>query len=216
MGGMMSADTPLTSTTICGMVNDMNGELKMKFNEDTPPIFFNSPFAMMAATFAAGAHAAINHRRKYTGEPYFDHCEAVATIVSTVTADIDVIAAAFLHDVVEDTQVTNDDIRHFFEDKVARLVAEVTDVSRPEDGNRRVRKEIDRQHLAKASPEGKTIKLADLIDNSKDIIKGDPNFAKVYMREKRALLEVLVGGDPTLYAQASRIVEDYYHSRFQP
>ena len=47
---------------------------------------------------------------------------------------------------------------------MAYLVDCLTDVSKPSDGNRAVRKEIDRQHLAKASPKAKTIKLADLID----------------------------------------------------
>jgi hypothetical protein len=56
----------------------------------------------------------------------------------------------------------------------------------------------------------KTIKLADLIDNSLDIQKHDPNFAKVYMQEKKALLEVLREGDATLYARAKKIVDDYY------
>lgn len=55
--------------------------------------------------------------------------------------------------------------------------------------------------------EGKTIKLADLISNSKSICEHDKDFAKVYIKEKELLLEVLTEGDPTLYAQAKDIVE---------
>jgi guanosine-3',5'-bis(diphosphate) 3'-pyrophosphohydrolase len=116
------------------------------------------------------------------------------------------IAAAYLHDVVEDTPVTLEAIELEFGAEVARLVEELTDVSRPEDGNRKTRKAIDREHSAAASPEGQTIKLADLIDNSETITKHDPDFAKVYMREKRALLEVMSDGDRDLQARAWAIL----------
>lgn len=85
---------------------------------------------------------------------------------------------------------------------VAKLVAGLTDVSRPEDGNRKKRKEIDRQHTAVQSPACKTIKLADLISNTKSICEHDKEFAKVYVKEKELLLEVLTEGDPVLYKQA--------------
>ncbi len=72
---------------------------------------------------------------------------------------------------------------------------------------------MDRQHLAGASSEGKSIKLADLISNSKSITQHDANFAKVYMSEKRELLAVLKGGDSQLHRQASEIVNKYYSNR---
>ena len=93
--------------------------------------------------------------------------------------------------------------------EIATLVSDLTDLSKPDDGNRKVRKTIDRLHLAKASPMAKTIKLADLIDNAESIVQHDPKFAKVYMREKRLLLEVLQEGDPKLHARASEIVRRY-------
>ncbi|CAA9581234.1 MAG: hypothetical protein AVDCRST_MAG88-3356, partial [uncultured Thermomicrobiales bacterium] len=92
---------------------------------------------------------------------------------------------------------------------VAEYVENLTDVSRPTDGNRRVRKAIDQQHTARARPEAKTIKLADIIANSGSIIAHDPGFAQVYMREQHALLRVLAEGDPTLHARAKRIVDGY-------
>ena len=98
----------------------------------------------------------------------------------------------------------------FFSDRVTRLVQQLTDVSRPEDGSRAVRKELDRQHIAKASPEAKTIKLADLIDNAHSIVEHDPNFAKVFMKEKVVLLEVLTEGDGRLLRHAKTIVADYF------
>ena len=164
-----------------------------------------------AIFFATQAHA--GQTRKYTGEPYVNHPIEVMRLVSEVNDDPEVLAAAILHDVVEDTPATITNIRIGFNARVAALVDDLTDVSKPEDGNRATRKELDRQHTAKASPDAKTIKLADLISNSMSIVKDDPNFAKVYMKEKRALLEVLTEGDATLYKRASEMVDSYFANR---
>ena len=107
---------------------------------------------------------------------------------------------------MEDTHATLDDIEDAFGARVATLVEMLTDVSRPEDGNRAVRKAIDRAHIAQASPDAKTIKLADLIDNTRSIVTHDPVFACVYLGEKAALLEVLHEGDPALYRQAQNLL----------
>jgi hypothetical protein len=117
------------------------------------------------------------------------------------------LAAAWLHDSVEDTPATLEDIEREFGDGVARLVADLTDVSRPGDGNRAVRKAIDRAHSAQASPRAKTVKLADLTDNCRDICKHDPRFARVFLVEMDALLEVLGEGDERLYRVARTTLE---------
>ncbi|POF63869.1 hypothetical protein CFR73_07675 [Novacetimonas maltaceti] len=160
-----------------------------------------------AAAFAAVAHGKINQRRKYTDEPYIVHPHRVAQTVKETGARDEVIAAALLHDVVEDTPVTLEEIRAEFGEDVAALVEMVTDVSRPEDGNRRVRKAMDRDHLAQASAEGQTIKLADLIDNTASITRYDLGFARIYMQEKAELLGVLKKGDETLHQHASTLVK---------
>jgi (p)ppGpp synthase/HD superfamily hydrolase len=114
------------------------------------------------------------------------------------------LAAAWLHDVVEDTGVTNEVIRVEFGDEVAELVGWLTDVSRPEQGNRAVRKAIDRAHSAMAPADAQTIKLADLISNTRSIVAHDEKFAKTYLEEKRLLLEVMIKGDAALMAEARR------------
>jgi (p)ppGpp synthase/HD superfamily hydrolase len=162
--------------------------------------------AERAKLFATAAHHATGQKRKYTGEPYIVHPSSVANIVLKVCYIEDVIAAAYLHDVVEDTHVTIDIIREEFGESVAKLVEELTDVSTLFDGNRADRKRIDREHTALASPHAKTIKLADLIDNSKTIIEHDKKFAKVYLAEKRLLLEVLTEGHPALLVEATRLL----------
>lgn len=163
-----------------------------------------------ALEFAKSAHEAVGQRRKYSNQPYIVHPMAVAGLVKTVPHTEEMVAAALLHDTVEDTHIELADIKRTFGPVVAQLVNELTDVSRPLHGNRTIRKEMDRQHLAQASPAAKTVKLADLIDNSRDIIKHDPGFARKYMKEMKALLKVLTQGDPNLYATADEIVRKYY------
>jgi len=160
-----------------------------------------------AQAFSEQAHA--GQRRKYTDEPYIVHPSAVAELVRSIPHSEEMPAAAWLHDVVEDTETSLDTIAREFGDRVAGLVFQLTDVSRPGDGNRRIRKALDRAHLAMASTEAKTIKLADLIDNSKSIVERDPEFAKVYIREKAELLGVLCGGDTMLWSQAADIVTKF-------
>ncbi len=116
--------------------------------------------AKKAKEFAEKAHASIDQKRKYTGEPYIVHPIEVAAIVATVTEDEAMIAAAYLHDTVEDTETTLEIIEMEFGSDIAALVEQLTDVSRLEDGNRAQRKALDLVHTSKASPRAKTIKLA--------------------------------------------------------
>ena len=160
-----------------------------------------------ARAFATRAHRSIDQRRKYSLLPYEVHLEAVADIVASVSSDPEMIAAAWLHDTVEDTSVTLNEIKENFGKGVALLVQELTDVSRPEDGNRATRKTIDRHHLARASARAQTVKLADLIDNCRDICLHDPGFARIYGAEARALLEVLQAGDKGLHRRARGVLE---------
>lgn len=155
-----------------------------------------------ARLFATSAHQRIDQRRKYSGQPYDVHLAAVAALVATVTDDAETLAAAWLHDVVEDTPVTLDEVQRLFGDAVGQLVEQLTDVSQAGQGNRATRKDIDRRHLAQASPRAKTVKLADLIDNCEDITQHDPRFARVFLREMDALLPDLVDGDATLLQRA--------------
>ncbi len=158
-----------------------------------------------AAAFAARVH--VDQLRKYTGAPYVTHPCAVAEIVRSVPHTEEMLAAAWLHDVAEDCAVSEADLVAVFGPTVAQLVRELTDVSRGSDGNRAARKAVDRAHSAQASVAAKTIKLADLIDNSQSILERDPKFAVTYLEEKRLLLEVLRDGDAILWAIAAAIAD---------
>ena len=162
--------------------------------------------AERARVFATAAHAAVGQVRKYTFEPYIVHPAEVAMIVAEAGGTEAMVAAAWLHDTVEDTDVTIDVVRAEFGDEVAELVEWLTDVSRPEHGNRAVRKAMDREHSAAAPAEAQTVKLADLIANTRSIMKHDVAFAKTYLEEKRLMLEVMTKGDAVLMAEARKYI----------
>lgn len=154
-----------------------------------------------ALAFATEAHGSIGHVRKYTGEPYINHPIEVMGIVKTASHHTDVmLAAALLHDTIEDTGVTRKDIEREFGPDVADMVMELTDQCT--EGNRAKRKAGEAARLSTISAEAQTVKLADLISNSISIVEHDPAFAKVYLREKGWILEVMTAGDPGLYARA--------------
>lgn len=162
-----------------------------------------------ARILATAAHHAVNQTRKYTGAPYIDHPQEVVHWIQHVQHTPSMLAAAWLHDTVEDTGITLELIESEFGSDIAALVEMLTDVSTSSDGNRSVRKAKDRDHIAAASPEAKTIKLADLLSNTRSIIKHDKQFAKVYMKEMAQLLTVLVEGDALLLEYAHRLLTAY-------
>src|SRR5690554_853846 len=132
-----------------------------------------------ALKFATKAHK--GQTRKYTEEPYIEHPKRVVALLKSVKHTPEMIAAAYLHDVVEDTEVSNEDIKNRFGAQVASLVEELTDEyekAKYPNLNRRARKEREVKRQANMSPAAKTIKLADVIDNTRDIVKNDPGFAR--------------------------------------
>ena len=158
-----------------------------------------------ARAFAIAAHSAAGQVRKYTGEPYHVHPAEVAWIVEQAGGTEAQRAAAWLHDVVEDTDVSIELIEQMFGTYVAELVGWLTDVSVPTDGNRAERKAIDREHTAQASLDAKMIKLADLSSNTKSIVEHDAKFAKVYLAEKRLLIrEAFADMDGEIFLQTCR------------
>ena len=158
-----------------------------------------------AEKYAREVHS--TQSRKFTGEPYFNHLEAVAASVASVGGTPEMIAAAYLHDSIEDQGITAEQIKEKFGPHVAKLVVEMTQVSKLEDGNRATRKEIDRKHYSQISPEGQTIKLADIINNGYDIVDSNPKFARTYIPELEALFHVLVNGNATLRIKAGKMLE---------
>ena len=151
-------------------------------------------------------------KRKYSGDPYVTHTIRVANTVKKYGGDDAMVYAALLHDVLEDTPTTESDlISLLIKTKelnlsqvkdVVNLVKELTDVYTTENypsTNRKGRKELEALRLGKISPRAQTIKYADLLDNSEDILRNDPKFAEVYLKEKRDILKYMDSGNKSLY-----------------
>lgn len=151
-----------------------------------------------------------NQERKYTNDPYIVHPLTVAKNLSDLGFRAEVIASAILHDTVEDTDATHDEIFEIFGNTVSNFVQFLTDDSDGL-GNRKVRKEHDRKRLAGAPAEVQSAKVADLIDNSPSIIRNDPDFAVVYIKEKNELLNSLDKAHPALIEEARQIIDQYTH-----
>jgi (p)ppGpp synthase/HD superfamily hydrolase len=127
---------------------------------------------MAAARFAAEKHAQ-QKRKGENGEPYFNHLLEVAELIaaSSPHLDVELIMAAFLHDTVEDTSVTLQELKQRFGKDVADLVAEVTDdKSLPKE----TRKQLQVEHTPEKSSRAQTLKLADKISNLRAIISSPP------------------------------------------
>lgn len=157
-----------------------------------------------AKRFATVRHRRIDQRRKYTFQPYEQHLRAVTRLLEEYGADDHMIAAAWLHDVVEDTPATFEEVEVEFGADIARLVMELTDVSRLHHGNRATRKALDREHLAQASDRAQFVKLADLVDNCQDICRHDARFGRLFVEEMGALLDVIRDRDSKLYKRARK------------
>lgn len=163
-----------------------------------------------AKMFATAAHGAVGQTRKYTGEPYIVHPAEVVGILKTLGwYSPSMIAAAWMHDVLEDTKVTEAIMSQFFPQDVVDLVLWLTDVAKPSDGNRAVRMGINKNYIAKAPGDAQTIKVADIISNVRSIIVLDPKFAQVYIPEKREVLDVLTKADKKLLDIANKLVDDF-------
>jgi hypothetical protein len=93
---------------------------------------------------------------------------------------------------------------------VVCLVEEVTDISQLSDGNRKLRKNMDLEHYRLASFGGRSIKLADILDNGPDIILNDPGFARKWMSEARVKVDISEGGDPDLLSKAQMLMKNYF------
>ncbi len=127
---------------------------------------------LKAAAFAAHKHK--DQRRKdANASPYINHPIALANVLCEEggIADARVIAAALLHDTIEDTLTSYEELRGQFGDEIADVVLEVTDTKWLEKASR---KRLQVSKAASASTEAKLVKLADKICNVRDMIASPP------------------------------------------
>lgn len=162
---------------------------------------------LVAEGFARAAHGL---QERKGGGLYIHHPIEVAELLYSTGFGEHVIIAGLLHDVLEDTKTEYTTIYAHFGEYVAELVLEVTDPPKQDGENRKTRKAKVRERYKTASFEAKSIKLADIISNTRDLDSlGD--FAPRFVEEKKALLEVLHDGHPRLFELASLNVQNYYN-----
>lgn len=166
--------------------------------------------------YADAAHG--SQMRKYTPDRYIVHPVRVMELCAAYTNDLPVLAAALLHDVLEDTPVTKDEMHRYLLSvmsqqeaaKTTQLVVELTDVyikANYPQWNRKKRKEEERERIRKTSPDAQTIKYADILDNCSEIIVHDPSFATVFLRECKKILAVIPNGHAALYQKAKAALQ---------
>jgi guanosine-3',5'-bis(diphosphate) 3'-pyrophosphohydrolase len=143
--------------------------------------------ALLLKALAFAAHKHRDQRRKDAeASPYINHPIALADVLVNEggVTDVEVICAALLHDTVEDTDTTHEELTDAFGARIARIVAEVTD---DEDLPKEERKRLQVEHAASISQEAKLVKLADKISNLRDVVEHPP--AKWDLQRRREYFE---------------------------
>lgn len=172
---------------------------------------------LKAARYADAAHH--DQKRKWNGRDYIEHPMRVAGRVTLLPhSEEAIIAAAWLHDVMEDCGVTPE-IMHDewpFPSTTVDLVKELTNPSKGLKLSREERKKMDREHLYHGSPWAKKIKLVDRIDNIRDMSGAESGWKHKYAEETMLLLSSLLDTrDPinkSLYLELCREIETLIRS----
>lgn len=161
-------------------------------------------------TFTDNAHG--EQKRRYSEERYIVHPVRVMELCRKHTDDVTTLAAALMHDVLEDTPVTEEEMLSFLNTIMAEteaqrtlsLVIDLTDVYIKADYpemNRKKRKVMEADRLSKIAPDAQTIKYADIIDNAWDFAVNDKDFAVVFAGECLRVLQKMDKGNPALYLE---------------
>ena len=185
----------------------------------------NTELLDRAILFAVKAHAGTERRGK--GFPYIIHPMEAMEIVATMTTDQELLAAAALHDTVEDTDVTVEELRAAFGDRIASLVAQESDerlegVSDEDSWHDRKRAAIIR--LAKAPHDAKIVALGDKLSNMRAIARdyaelGDALWSRFHAKDPkdhewhyRGLADALRELDGTsAYQEFERLINQVFH-----
>jgi len=178
--------------------------------------YFMEAILRKIAAFADKAHG--DQQRKYAEERYIEHPLRVMRICKSYGYPLPVLAAAILHDVLEDTDTTPKQVKEFLAtlmnerdaSHTLALVTELTDVYTKHQYprvNRRRRKAMEATRMEIISAEAQTIKYADIIDNVKEIVEHDPDFAAVFLRECRMLVQGMKKGNTNMREKTIEVLK---------
>jgi len=167
---------------------------------------------MHALEFASRKHK--DQRRKdVDASPYINHPISLANILCNEAhvTDVDVICGALLHDTVEDTDTTSEELEKEFGKKICSIVMDVTD---DKTQGKQVRKQAQIDHAAHASDEAKLVKLADKISNLRDVAVNSPQHWSLERRQEyfdwaKQVIDQVRGTHP----QLESIFNDAYSNR---
>ncbi|MBP5689808.1 MAG: bifunctional (p)ppGpp synthetase/guanosine-3',5'-bis(diphosphate) 3'-pyrophosphohydrolase [Bacteroidales bacterium] len=187
----------------------------------------NTELLDRAIIFAVKAHAGTERRGK--GFPYIVHPMEAVEIVATMTPDQELLAAAALHDTVEDTDVTIEEVREQFGDRVASLVASESDTYEEgvsEEESWRARKQAGIDRLARVSRDAKIVALGDKLSNMRAIardyaVKGDELWNLFHSKDPkehewryRALADAMRElSDTFAFQEFERLINQVFHGR---
>lgn len=190
----------------------MAGTTKQQNNGNIKEIVADEPSDMnlllSAINFSAQKHR--NQRRKNPmQEPYINHPISVANrLAKASVTDVNVLAAAILHDTVEDTDTTLDELRTQFGETIATIVDEVSDnKTLPKER----RKQLQIEHAPHSSHSAKLIKLADKLDNLSDLlvsipISWSPDRVAEYFSWSEKVISGLRGTNSSLETQLDNVL----------
>lgn len=159
-----------------------------------------SPRLFDAARYFRNAHDSIGQVRKYSGDLYWTHTERVELALwENGVRDEDILIAALGHDTLEDVYVKNKAysliaIHNKFGSRAAKMIFGLTDVYTKAafpDYNRIERHAQETVRLVLESDEVKLVKASDIADNTADIAVQDPKYSKVYVAEKRTVIDTI-------------------------
>lgn len=163
---------------------------------------------MQAASFCIKAHG--DQLRKYSGIPYHTHPARVGGRISVIPGATEIhVCAGYLHDVLEDTATTKEELLAVFPLQVVTYVVKLTDVYTKKSFphlNRSDRRELEYRRLAEQDSWTRKIKLVDRIDNIRDMAPVE-DFYKVYCKESAHLLSSLKNTDDLLEAELRYLIK---------
>ena len=167
---------------------------------------------IQAIAFAADKHR--NQRRKDAeASPYINHPIALANVLANegLVGDEPVLIAAILHDTIEDTETTAEEVTALFGETITAIVLDVTDDKALPKAER---KRLQIEHAPTISAAAKLVKLADKICNLRDIVASPPE--KWSLERKRAYFDwakAVVDGLRGAHPELEQIFDEAFHRR---
>ncbi len=159
---------------------------------------------LQAASFSAKKHR-FQTRKGVEGEPYINHPLEVANLIATIgkITDYDILMTAILHDTVEDTETTAEELTELFGENVSKMVLEVTD---DKSLQKHERKLLQIEHAPHLSDGAKLVKLADKISNVSDVLHNPPDWTDERKAEYIVWAKKVVAG----LRGVNKNLEDYF------